>query len=577
MAGQDWFEKDFYAVLGRRARGRADARSRRRTASWPGSTTRTPTPVTRPPSGGSRRSARPTRCSPTPSSGSSTTPSGRWPAAAPGSPPVAPTGRRAGSRTCSAGSSAAGAGGRGGGATSGSPRTGGAGPARTSRTCSAMFGGRRPDGRPGGYPGAVSGAGRTPRPRPGPRRRGDADVPAGARGRPAEPARRRPADRPADGHRPRARRACATARRSGCAARATPATRGPPDGDLVVTVHVAAAPGVRARRRATSGSPCPSPSPRPRSAPRSRCRRSDGGTVRVRVPAGTPSGRTLRVKGRGRRQNGKQPGDLLVTVQVAVPQRLDGDGARRRSRPSRRRPRARTRARDLLARAQRRRRGSRRWPLRSGRRACRVDVGFSVDETHPGLRDLRRRAARGDAPADAAAVRPARAWSRPAGRRAAAGATRRATSRCCARCSGCRQDEGVNLAGIKRILELQVENDRLRDEVTDLEATLAGRAAGRRRAPVPAGGPSRSAAAPCCARRFAACAGQHPRPGLRGRRVRHRDAPARLSPQPEPARAAGRPALGRPRPCRTTSAAPVRMTARRGLPLTHFETLNWHR
>jgi molecular chaperone DnaJ len=49
----------------------------------------------------------------------------------------------------------------------------------------------------------------------------------------------------------------------------------------------------------------------------------DGGTVRVRVPAGTPGGRTLRVKGRG--VQGRQTGDLLVTVQVAVPQRLDGD------------------------------------------------------------------------------------------------------------------------------------------------------------------------------------------------------------------------------------------------------------
>jgi MerR family transcriptional regulator/heat shock protein HspR len=34
------------------------------------------------------------------------------------------------------------------------------------------------------------------------------------------------------------------------------------------------------------------------------------------------------------------------------------------------------------------------------------------------------------------------------------------------------QDEGVNLAGIKRILELQVENDRLRDEVGRLRAEI---------------------------------------------------------------------------------------------------------
>ncbi len=49
-------------------------------------------------------------------------------------------------------------------------------------------------------------------------------------------------------------------------------------------------------------------------------------TVRVKVPAGTPSGRTLRVKGRGVK-HGKGMGDLRVIVQVAVPQRLD-DAAR---------------------------------------------------------------------------------------------------------------------------------------------------------------------------------------------------------------------------------------------------------
>jgi molecular chaperone DnaJ len=48
------------------------------------------------------------------------------------------------------------------------------------------------------------------------------------------------------------------------------------------------------------------------------------GTVRVKVPAGTPSGRTLRVKGRGV-TNGKTTGDLRVTVQVAVPQKLDDE------------------------------------------------------------------------------------------------------------------------------------------------------------------------------------------------------------------------------------------------------------
>lgn len=48
----------------------------------------------------------------------------------------------------------------------------------------------------------------------------------------------------------------------------------------------------------------------------------DGSTVRVKVPAGTPSGRTLRVKNRGIRSS-KGVGDLLVTVDVVVPQKLN--------------------------------------------------------------------------------------------------------------------------------------------------------------------------------------------------------------------------------------------------------------
>ena len=41
------------------------------------------------------------------------------------------------------------------------------------------------------------------------------------------------------------------------------------------------------------------------------------GTVTVRLPAGTRSGRTFRVKGKG-----VKGGDLLVTVEVAVPATL---------------------------------------------------------------------------------------------------------------------------------------------------------------------------------------------------------------------------------------------------------------
>jgi len=47
----------------------------------------------------------------------------------------------------------------------------------------------------------------------------------------------------------------------------------------------------------------------------------DGSPVKVKVPAGTPSGRTLRVKGKGI-TTPRSAGDLLVTVQVVVPQKL---------------------------------------------------------------------------------------------------------------------------------------------------------------------------------------------------------------------------------------------------------------
>jgi len=50
----------------------------------------------------------------------------------------------------------------------------------------------------------------------------------------------------------------------------------------------------------------------------------DGDKVRVRVPAGTPSGRTLRVKGKGVKTS-KGTGDLLVTIDVAVPKNLNKD------------------------------------------------------------------------------------------------------------------------------------------------------------------------------------------------------------------------------------------------------------
>ena len=46
-------------------------------------------------------------------------------------------------------------------------------------------------------------------------------------------------------------------------------------------------------------------------------------TVTLRIPPGTSSGQTFRVKGRGVPAHGKTAaGDLLVTVEVAVPKKL---------------------------------------------------------------------------------------------------------------------------------------------------------------------------------------------------------------------------------------------------------------
>ncbi len=101
-----------------------------------------------------------------------------------------------------------------------------------------------------------------------------------------------------------------------------PGDAGAPDGDLVVTVHVAAHPvfsldGENVKvtapvtfTEAVFGAQIDVPTP-------------DGGTVRLKVAPGTPSGRVLRVKGRGIK-GPKHVGDLLVTVQVAVPQRVAG-------------------------------------------------------------------------------------------------------------------------------------------------------------------------------------------------------------------------------------------------------------
>ena len=49
----------------------------------------------------------------------------------------------------------------------------------------------------------------------------------------------------------------------------------------------------------------------------------NGATVTLKIPAGTPNGRTFRVRGKGARKTDGTFGDLLATVQVQVPAHLD--------------------------------------------------------------------------------------------------------------------------------------------------------------------------------------------------------------------------------------------------------------
>ena len=102
-----------------------------------------------------------------------------------------------------------------------------------------------------------------------------------------------------------------------------PSPNGGPAGDMIITVHVTEHPvfsrdGENLRvtvpvsfAEAAMGATIEVPT-------------WGGGRVKVKVPAGTPSGRTLRVRGKGVTTK-KRTGDLLVTIEVAVPQNLSKD------------------------------------------------------------------------------------------------------------------------------------------------------------------------------------------------------------------------------------------------------------
>ncbi|RBY81710.1 molecular chaperone DnaJ [Geodermatophilus sp. TF02-6] len=103
------------------------------------------------------------------------------------------------------------------------------------------------------------------------------------------------------------------------AGKGAPGRRGGPAGDLFVVVHVSEHP-LFGRRGSDLTLTVPVTFPEATLGTTLTVPALDG-NVTLKVPAGTASGQTLRVRGRGVPGKGRA-GDLLVTVEVAVPKRL---------------------------------------------------------------------------------------------------------------------------------------------------------------------------------------------------------------------------------------------------------------
>jgi molecular chaperone DnaJ len=105
-----------------------------------------------------------------------------------------------------------------------------------------------------------------------------------------------------------------------------PGERGGPAGDLYVRVHVAPHP-VFGRSGHNLTVTVPVTFPEATLGAEIKVPSHRGMPVSVRIPAGTPNGRTFRVRGKGVRRPDGTMGDLLVTVNVQVPKDL-GDKAK---------------------------------------------------------------------------------------------------------------------------------------------------------------------------------------------------------------------------------------------------------
>jgi len=102
-----------------------------------------------------------------------------------------------------------------------------------------------------------------------------------------------------------------------------PGERGGPAGDLYVRVHVTPHP-VFGRSGHNLTVTVPVTFPEATLGAEVKVPAHRGAPVSVRIPAGTPTGRTFRVRGKGVRRTDGTNGDLLVTVAVQVPQHVNG-------------------------------------------------------------------------------------------------------------------------------------------------------------------------------------------------------------------------------------------------------------
>ena len=106
--------------------------------------------------------------------------------------------------------------------------------------------------------------------------------------------------------------------------RGTPGLNGGPSGDLYVVVHVAPHPIFGRSGKADLTVKVPITFAEAALGTQVKVPTLDA-PVTVKVPAGTQSGKTVRVRGRGIQRGSGDPGALLVTFDVVVPTELDDD------------------------------------------------------------------------------------------------------------------------------------------------------------------------------------------------------------------------------------------------------------